>query len=433
MGEQIRLKNALLQEEYLSICHKSGLTLLLYPNQAYSSVTACYAVHYGSSDNIFRVAPGKEVQKVPEGIAHFLEHKLFEDEKGDAFARFGETGASANAFTSYDKTAFYFTCTERFEENLEILLDFVQTPYFTEQTVQKEQGIIAQEIKMYDDNPDWQVYFGLLQSLYHKHSVRIDTAGSVESIAKITPKLLYDCYHAFYRPENMVLAVAGNFEVETVLNCCDRMIHQSNPFTVERLPEAEPETLCRQTQIKAMPVSKPQFCMGFKQRPQIGKKRLEAYLLSDLAADCLFGDSTDFYRELYNKGLINSCFSAGVLEGDGFMTLICEGESEDVDAVADALCSRVKQVKESGIEPRVLSGVLKTHFGKQVKQFGDPSSLAMQMMDAEFCGTDLFAPVEILRRVTAEQLNAFIRAELDESLLAVSAVVPITEENEVNE
>ena len=203
-------------DTYYKLEHPSGLTVFIYPKENSNSTYAVFGTKYGSVDNQFRRSDEDTVHTVPEGIAHFLEHKLFESEDGDAFARYAKTGASANAYTSFDMTCYLFSCTENVEASLEILLDFVQSPYFTEQTVQKEQGIIGQEIRMYDDDPQWRVMFNLLGALYHTHPVKIDIAGTVESISHITPELLYQCYHTFYDLHNMALCVAGNIDKETV-------------------------------------------------------------------------------------------------------------------------------------------------------------------------------------------------------------------------
>ena len=415
------IESPALREKYICCRHSSGLTLMLYPNRAYSSVTACYSAHYGSADNLFVPAPGEKPVAVPEGIAHFLEHKLFEDEDGDAFEKFGRTGAFANAFTSFDKTAFYFTCTDRFRENLEILLNFVQSPYFTAETVQKEQGIIGQEIRMYDDDPDWQVLFGMLQGMYARHSIRIDTAGTVESIARITPELLYSCYRTFYRPGNMVLSVAGNFDPETVLSCCDRLIRPAEPFEVQRMQEEEPVQPLTGRKVRRMPVSKPQFCIGFKQEPAADESdRLRDFILDKLASNCLYGDTTDFYRRHYQSGLINSCFGSSVWEGTGFLTLLCEGESDDCDAVAAAMQERIRETAEKGIDPDILEGARRAAFGKQVSLFADPSELAMQMVDACFGGYSLFATSDLLRSVRPEEVNRFIQTRLDPERITVS-------------
>ena len=242
----------------------SGLTVLVRPMPGYSGTHVIYATRFGSIDRDFRV-DGREVH-LPAGVAHFLEHKMFEDEDGDAFAKFAKTGANANAFTSFDRTCYLFTATEQLDESLDVLLGMVGRPYFTEQTIAKEQGIIGQEIKMYDDSPDWRLITGLFECLYHSHPIRSDIAGTVESIAEITPEMLYDCCKAFYAPNNMVLAAAGSTSMEQILAACARhgLLDPRPEERVQRLWADEPMTLATAEKRIRMPVSKPCFGLGFK-------------------------------------------------------------------------------------------------------------------------------------------------------------------------
>ena len=216
------IKNHLLKEEYYEIDHESGLKIFVMEKPDYNGAYALFGTKYGSVDTCFKLENEDSFTSVPEGIAHFLEHKLFESEELDAFERFAETGANANAYTSFDRTCYLFQCSGEFEKNLEILLDFVKAPYFTEETVKKEQGIIGQEIKMYDDSASWRVLFGILEGLYHNHTVKDDIAGTVESIAQITPEMLYKCAEAFYSPSEMVLSVAGNITEQQLIDAVER-------------------------------------------------------------------------------------------------------------------------------------------------------------------------------------------------------------------
>ena len=228
-----KVSSPVLGEEYFEIDHKSGLKIYVMPKENYSSAYAIFGTKYGSIDTIVKAKNGK-FKKIPEGTAHFLEHKLFEGEELDAFEQFAKTGASANAYTSFDRTAYLFSCNENFEESLGILLDFVQKPYFTQETVEKEQGIIGQEIRMYKDLADWEVMFNLLAALYYEHPVRIDIAGTQESIAKIDAELLYDLYRNFYNLNNMVLCVCGNVDCESVITVADSHLEKSEGRKIER-------------------------------------------------------------------------------------------------------------------------------------------------------------------------------------------------------
>ena len=226
------VKSERLGESYFEIDHPSGLKILVYPKKNYAATYAVFGTRYGSIDTEFRLNGEEKFTCVPEGIAHFLEHKLFESEDLDAFERYAKTGASANAYTSFDKTCYLFSCTGKFQESLEILLDFVTHPYFTEKTVQKEQGIIGQEIQMCRDEAGWEALFSLLRAMYKTHPVRIDIAGTVESIAEITPELLYKCYETFYNFSNMVLCVAGNVTPDEVLSVADRLLKPQKPIEI---------------------------------------------------------------------------------------------------------------------------------------------------------------------------------------------------------
>ena len=208
-----RIESNFLGEHFNQFKHKSGLTVIFYPKKGYSKTYAVIATNYGSIDNTFIPFGQGETITVPGGIAHYLEHKLFEGEDKNAFERYAKTGANANAFTSFDTTAYLFSCTENFEESLEILLDFVYSPYFTKENVDKERGIIGQEIRMYDDNSDWQVFFGVLQAAYHNHPLKDDIAGTIDSIEKITPELLYSCYNNFYNPSEMEICLCGSSSI----------------------------------------------------------------------------------------------------------------------------------------------------------------------------------------------------------------------------
>ena len=229
----------------------NGLQVCVVPKPEHAKKYAFFATRYGGMDTRFCL-DGKWLD-TPAGIAHYLEHKMFESEEGDAFEKYAQTGASANAFTSFDKTCYLFACTDRFQESLEILLDCVTHPYFTKETVEKEQGIIGQEIRMYEDDPGWRVMFNLLQSLYQNNSVKVDIAGSIESIAQIDAELLYRCYHTFYNLHNMVLTIAGNFDPQQVIESADKILKPAEPFCVQRKTEDEPAQVCRKRFVQHLP------------------------------------------------------------------------------------------------------------------------------------------------------------------------------------
>ncbi len=322
----------------------SGLTVIVRPMPGYSSTHVIFATRFGSIDRDFRL-DGKEVH-LPAGVAHFLEHKMFEDQDGDAFAKYAKTGANANAFTSFDRTCYLFTATQQLDESLDVLLGMVTHPYFTEQTIAKEQGIIGQEIKMYDDSPDWRLITGLFECLYHEHPIRSDIAGTVESIAEITPEMLYDSCKAFYAPGNMVLAAAGNTTMEQILAACERhgLMRPRSTERVQRLWKPEPMTLAAAHKTLKMPVSKPCFGVGFKEKP-LPPNDLRTEALYDLILSCITGGMSPLYRRLYDGGLVNPGFGGEVLRVDGCCCILFTGESDAPDAVKQMLLDEIARIR----------------------------------------------------------------------------------------
>src|SRR5699024_342715 len=310
----------------------SGLTVLVRPMPGYAAAHAIVAAKFGSIDVHFRLG-GQELT-LPAGVAHYLEHKMFEDQEGDAFAKFARTGANANAFTSFDRTCYYFTATSAVDESLDVLLGMLTHPYFTDETVAKEQGIIAQEIKMYEDSPDWRLVTELCQCLYHSHPIRVDIAGTCDSIARITPAMLYDCCQAFYAPANLVLAAAGNLTARQVLDACAPagLDRPAAAPAAQRILAPEPMTLARPQKTLRMAVAKPCFGIGYKEAPLApGDGRTEA--LYDLILCCLCGGMSPLYRRLYDEGLVNPGFGGEVLRADGCCCILFTGESDQPDTV----------------------------------------------------------------------------------------------------
>ena len=304
--------------------HKSGLKVYVCEKNNYSSSYAIFGTRYGSIDTKFKVSDSDFIE-VPEGIAHYLEHKLFESEEQDAFERFAKTGASANAFTSFDRTCYLFSCSSNFEKNFEILLDFVQHPYFTEETVRKEQGIIGQEINMYDDNAGWRVLFNLLGAVYENHPVKIDIAGTVESIAKINADLLYDCYNTFYNLNNMFICVAGNVSADKIFEMCDKLLLDKEKVEIERFMPVESEKVVKDKVEIALPVSMPMFAIGYKEVCKVPQKTIKEKILTEVILKSIFGADGNLYKELFDSGLINDNFGTEYFTGYGYACIIVEG------------------------------------------------------------------------------------------------------------
>ncbi len=417
------VRNEALGESYYSIDHDSGLKIYIYPKEKYSSTYAIFGTKYGSIDTCFRLKGQKEYVKVPEGIAHFLEHKLFEGEKEDAFARYARTGASANAYTSFDRTAYLFSCTERFAESLEILLDFVQSPYFTPQTVQKEQGIIGQEIKMYEDNPDWRVFFNLLGALYKNNPVRIDIAGTVESIAQIDADLLYSCYRTFYNLHNMALCVAGKVDVNEVLEIADKMLKKSEKQEIERCFPEEPSEVNERRVVQKLPVSLPLFHIGIK----CDYKEMTLTEVSAMRAllQILAGESSKLYNELLDEGLINSSFSFEFFEGRGHSAVIFGGESMNSDKVEGKIIEAIEGFKKNGIENEDFERAKKSLYGRAVSSLNSVENIANGLLNSHFSNREFFGVFNSIAELPKEDVVRQLHENLDVNRIAISIVEPV--------
>ncbi|MGN0521399.1 MAG: EF-P 5-aminopentanol modification-associated protein YfmH [Eubacterium sp.] len=416
------IKSAEFSERYYEIDHKSGLKIFVMPKENYSSSYAVFGTKYGSIDTRFKRSDRDEWTTVPEGIAHFLEHKLFESEDLDAFARYAKTGASANAYTSFDKTCYLFQCSDNFEASLEILLDFVTHPYFTKQTVEKEQGIIGQEITMYYDVAGWMSTFNLLKLLYHKHSVRIDIAGTVESIAQITDKLLYDCYNTFYNLNNMALAVVGNVTPEQVISVCDRMLEPAQPLTIERSFEDEPREIVSNYCEYNLAMSMPVFSFGYKEKCEKPVQDIEAIVETNILLEILAGDTSNLYTSLFDKGLINSSFSKEYFIGYGYEAVMFDGESANPEAVSNEIKKEVARLKKEGIDNDLFEAVRRSLYGREIMEYNDIDSIANGFISAHFGGYSIFDAIDIYKSVTKQDIEKRLSGMMDEQYSALSVV-----------
>ncbi len=409
MNNVKEIKNQLLNDSYYEIDHSSGYKIFVYPKENYSSAYAVFGTKYGSIDTCFKVEGEDNFTEVPEGIAHFLEHKLFESEELDAFARYAKTGASANAYTSFDKTCYLFSCTDNFEDSLEILFDFVQNPYFTEKTVQKEQGIIGQEIRMYEDEPGWESLFVLLRAMYHNHPVKIDIAGTVDSISHITADLLYECYNTFYNPANMALAVAGNVTVEQVLKVADKMLKPKECKKVERKFQEEPAEVVEKLAVKNLDVSMPIFAIGFKEDIKAPSKTLKETIESNMLLDIIAGKTSSLYEKLLNEGIINTTFDTEFFEGYGYASHIFSGESHEYEKVREYINNEIAKAQKDGVSKEDFDRIKKKHYGNFIMNFNDIDSIANSLIGEYFNGDGLFDQLAVLESITLDDINSRLR------------------------
>ena len=409
-------------DQCIHVKHSSGLDVYICEMKGFSSVEALFGTKYGSINTRFRTSGDAEYTEVPEGIAHFLEHKLFENEDCDVFELYAKTGANANAFTSFDKTCYLFSCSKNYQDSLKILLDFVQKPYFTKESVNKEQGIIGQEIQMTNDNPEWRVFFNLLRCLYHNHPVKIDIAGTIESIAQIDADLLYKSYNTFYNLNNMVLAIAGNISADEVLEICDQCLKPCEDKGLESVFPDEPSEIVQPEIRETQPVGTPIFNIGYKCAPCSGRERLKKSMAASVAAGIITDASSDMYQRLLNSGIINSTFGAEVFCGDGYFSVIFSGESASPEKVRDALAEEMEKISRGGLEEKDFQRIKKSTYGILIRELNNVESVANLMINAHMDGVKPYDAIEILSELTSSDCTSFITDELSADKLAMSVV-----------
>ncbi len=415
-------QNTIIGESWLYKKHSSGLNIFIVKKPGKSRIHAQISTRFGSINRNF-ICDGKTVT-VPDGTAHFLEHKLFEGESGNAFDFYAKTGAKANAYTSNDKTAYYFTCSEDFEKNLDILLSFVSNPYLTDENVEKEKGIIGQEIRMYEDDPSWQGYFGLVRNLYGTHPVKYDIAGTVEDIAPITVDTLMSCYNTFYHPSNMMLCVSGDIDENTVLSACDRYFAPSDTKEIVQDIPMEPHGVVRGYSEKIMPVARPLFNIGIKDNDcdlygtDLVKKEVE----TDMLIEILFGQSTPFYKRLYDAGIINNEFDAGFEMSKTFAFCLFAGESDDPQAVLDAIKQEIADLFKNGISEKRFLQVRNTLYGEMVAAGDNVSGIIRSLTNSWFCGAEPFEHATVLRAVTRDDIMARAKKLFENPDISMSVI-----------
>ena len=400
-----KIVNENLKEAYTVVTHPSGLKIYMLRKEGYNSSHAVFGTKYGSVDVTFS-RDGNGAVTVTDGIAHFLEHKLFESEELDAFELFAKTGAYANAYTSFDRTCYLFGCSSSLEENLKILLNFVQSPYFTKETVEKEQGIIGQEIKMYNDSPDWRVLFNLLQALYHNNPVKIDIAGSVESIAKIDDKLLYECYNTFYNPQNMFLVIVGDFDEDKIYNLIDEGVKKPyKKVNITRQVLQEPENIVTEFTTQKLEVAKQMFMLGYKLTPQGEYCDVNFKATLEILLELLVGKFSPLRARLINEGLINDDFDFEFFDTRNTACVIFSGESDNPEKVKNAILEEVEKLKQTGFSNSDFVAATKKAFGERVAAFDKVDSIASMLVECAVTDTQLFDYINAIENLELQDVN----------------------------
>jgi predicted Zn-dependent peptidase len=405
---------------------QNGLQVYLVPKQGFSKTYAVFTTRYGSIDSHFRTRSGEEIN-VPDGIAHFLEHKMFEKKDRDVMHEFSKNGASCNAFTSFNRTAYLFSCTDKLDDNLNLLLDYVQDPYFTDASVEKEKGIIGQEITMYDDNPDWKVYMNLLKAMYQKYPINIEIAGTIETISHITKEYLYQCYETFYHPANMLLLVVGSFEPEAIM----KLIRENQgakefppaPQITRVFPE-EPSAPAEAKVEAFLTVGLPKCMIGIKEKENGLTKEalLKRELTTKLVLDIAFGTSSAVYERLYDSELITESFDFDYSSEQDYAYTIIGGDTPDPERLVETIKAEIEQLKQNGIAQDDFERAKRKKIGNFLRSLNSVEFIANQFTSFKFNGNDLFSVVPTLESITREDVEKRLKEHFLIEQMAVSIV-----------
>ncbi len=404
----------------------NGLKVFVCPKKGFTKKIGMYGTIYGSIDNEFiDINTGKRI-KVEDGIAHFLEHKLFEQEGDNALDVFAKMGVSSNAYTSFDHTVYFFETSSKYEECLEKLLDFVNTPYFTDTNVEKEKGIIGQEIRMYDDDANAVVYYNVLRAMYKEHPLKVDIAGTVESVNRIDKEALYSCYNTFYNPANMFVIVIGDVDVDYTIGKIDDEMKKSASRTsakVERFVTVEPKEVAAKEIEKKLDVYMPYLCVGFKHGKQDGKTNVKNTVIVELINDMCFSTLSDFYEEMYSNGMINEPMQINYECGADFAHTIVFATSKEYNECEMKIKEYMNKLKTIGVDPKLFEIVKKKKQGEYIHQTEDLMAIHRQIIDSIIQKTDVYEFSSALDDITKQDVDSFIKKCLTEDAMVVSRVI----------
>ena len=422
--ENLKVKEKLYIEKL-----ENGLTVMVIPKPGIQKKYMIWGTNYGSNDSEFIVPGEEEKTKVPNGVAHFLEHKLFEQENGtNSLDVLTALGVNANAYTTNDHTAYLFESTDNFYPAMDELMDYVQHPYFTDENVEKEKGIIGQEIMMYDDYPDWRVYLNAMQAMYHNNPIKIDITGTIETIGKINKEILYKCYKTFYNPSNMVLVISGDFEPEKIIGeVKKRLIENQNQGEIKRIYPEEPETIVQELIEQRLEVSQPLYTIGIKDminKKSMGnsKEIVKKHISIEILLNLLIGRSSELYKELYNKGIIHGQPSLDYEFGKTYAHVLITGQSKKPKILYDEFKGKVKEMKEKGISKENFQRIKKMIYGGYVKEYNDVQDIARMFLADYFKGINSFDYIEEIEGINVEYLNQVLNDVFKEEKMVLSIV-----------
>lgn len=402
----------------------NGLTVMIIPKKGIQKKYIIWGTNYGSNDSTFIVPGETEVTEVPKGVAHFLEHKMFEQENGrNSLDVLTSLGVSANAYTTNNHTAYLYECTDNFYEALDEFMDYVQHPYFTDENVEKEKGIIGQEIMMYDDYPDWKVYLNALECMYHNNPVKLDITGTVETISKIDKDILYKCYNTFYNPSNMAMVVAGDFEPDKLLDeIKSRLIDSKSNGEIKRIYEEEPREIVKAKAEQNMEVSKPIYTIGIKDFPAEEKEKVKKHISVEILLNVIIGASSELYKKLYDMG---NCYSVPSIEYEFDKTyahVLISGQSNNPEELFDMFKEQVNNLINSGVSVEDFDRTRKMIYGEYVKEYNDVIDISRMFLADYFKGINSFDYLEDINTINVEYLNQVLKDVFNEKNMILSVV-----------
>ena len=418
--ENLKIKEKLYIEKL-----ENGLTIMIIPKANTKKKFITWGTNFGSIDNDFINPKTKEEIKIPDGVAHFLEHKMFEQPNGtNSLDTLSSIGVDANAYTTNDHTTYLYECNDHFYEALDEFMDYVQKPYYTDENVEKEKGIIAQEIKMYDDHPFWQVYMNAMECLYKNHPIKIDIAGTVDEINKIDKDVLYTCYNTFYTPSNMLMVVSGDFVPEELLEeIKKRIIKNENTSEIKRIYPEEPQEINQKKKIVEMDVNNPLFVIGFKDSVLENKEELvKKHIAIEILLYILIGKSSKLYQKLYKEGLIIAQPDLDYEFSKQYAHITISGQSNDPEKLTEELKKEIEKLKQNGIDEKIFDRIKKKMYGSYVTEFNDVADIAKMFMGDYFKGINSFDYIEMHKQVTKEFTEEILSSVFDENKMILSIV-----------
>ena len=421
--ENLKVKEKLYIEKL-----ENGLTVMIIPKKGIQKKYMIWGTNYGSNDSTF-IVPGEETEtKVPNGVAHFLEHKMFEQADGtNSLDTLTALGVEANAYTTNDHTAYLFECTDNFYEAMDELMDYVQHPYFTDENVEKEKGIIGQEINMYEDYPEWQVYLNAMEAMYHNNPIKIDIAGSIESISHIDKEILYKCYNTFYNPSNMVMVISGDFEPNSLLEEVKKRLEpKKSEGTIKRIYPEEPTNIVKEKIEQKLEVSQPLYTIGIKDVPIQNEgcknEKVKKHIAIEIILELLLGKSSELYKELYNKGIIYGGIGYDYEFAKTYAHIVISGQSSNPEEVYNMVKKYIEKMKQEGINEEDFNRIKKVIYGQYVKEYNDVSTISKMFLADYFKGINSFDYLEEIEGINVENLNQVLNDVFKEEKMVLSIV-----------